>query len=48
MSCHYIVDGMHLGSWLNRQRKSNKNNTLSKEKIELLNSIKMNWSSLKV
>ncbi|NFE94368.1 helicase associated domain-containing protein [Clostridium botulinum] len=44
MSCHYIVEKINLGSWVNRQRKNYKNNTLPKEKIELLNSIEMDWN----
>jgi len=43
MSCHYKIEGINLGVWVNSQRTNCKNGTLTKDKMKLLNSIGMDW-----
>ena len=44
---NYDEDGVKLGTWINTQTASYKNNTLSQEKIELLELIGIEWKSNK-
>lgn len=39
----YVINGIQLGQWIANQRKEMKNNSLSNEKMVLLNSIGMVW-----
>lgn len=43
---NYDKDGYHLGDWLSRQRIAKKKNTLSKERIQLLDKLEMRWDNL--
>lgn len=41
----FVINGVNLGDWIQKQRKQYKEETLSQSRINLLNEINMQWKA---